>query len=343
MDEVELTELTDIEVVRQDAVKYPASGAPVLIMKAKGSAVAEFTQAEVEAATDTATGCGCCPNCTSGVTKAVNAVGGIDEKPDIAGAERILQELAKLIASEAAEMASGAFGETSDIQTLLEAASLMHWFRQCEMDGDDDDGAMMKAAGFVFKAHRKFSSDERKKLASEDKALPDGSYPIPDEDALRRAAILARSGHGDVAAAKKLIARRARELGVKNPLSDNAAQKDAREGVTPETSEGATAPAAENGVSKDVIDLIEKAKAEVRAEAEERNKALADELAVLKSTPIPGHVALSAPQGAANIAAKDDLLQKAARFRRGTESNDRETSQYYKAKLAEVEAELAKL
>jgi len=70
----------------------------------------------------------------------------------------------------------------------------------------------------VVKAHRKFSAEQRRDQASSGNALPDGSYPIPDTDALRRAAILARSGHGDASGAKKLIARRARELGVPNPL-----------------------------------------------------------------------------------------------------------------------------
>lgn len=78
---------------------------------------------------------------------------------------------------------------------------------------------------FLGKKHRKFSASRRRSLASGGNALPDGSYPIPDKDALRRAAILARSGHGDVASARRLIARRARELNVPNPLNDSDAVK----------------------------------------------------------------------------------------------------------------------
>ena len=89
-----------------------------------------------------------------------------------------------------------------------------------------------KAAGdaemaVLGKKTREFSTDDRKRLADAGHALPDGSYPIPDEDALRRAAILARSGHGDVAAARKLIARRAEDLGVANPLDEDDAVKKA--------------------------------------------------------------------------------------------------------------------
>lgn len=95
----------------------------------------------------------------------------------------------------------------------------------------DDEEATLKAAGIdVAKDHREFNADRRRSLASSGHALPDGSYPIPDKDALRRAAILARSGHGNVAAARRLIARRAKELGVPNPLdADDKAKKQLEE------------------------------------------------------------------------------------------------------------------
>lgn len=65
---------------------------------------------------------------------------------------------------------------------------------------------------------RHFSSEERKALAAQGKALPNGSYPIENEEDLHNAATLAASGHGDVAAAEALIAKRAAALGVENPL-----------------------------------------------------------------------------------------------------------------------------
>jgi hypothetical protein len=54
----------------------------------------------------------------------------------------------------------------------------------------------------------------RKKAAAAGHALPGGSYPIEDKKHLHSAAVLAASGHGDAAAAKALIRKRARELGV---------------------------------------------------------------------------------------------------------------------------------
>ena len=68
---------------------------------------------------------------------------------------------------------------------------------------------------------RDVAAAERRSLAGEGNALPDGSYPIKNTGDLRNAAVLARSGHGDVAAARRLIARRAGELGVANPLDES--------------------------------------------------------------------------------------------------------------------------
>jgi hypothetical protein len=62
--------------------------------------------------------------------------------------------------------------------------------------------------------HLAISQAERDKAAKEGNALPDGSYPIRNAKELRAAAILAASGHGNVAAAKRLIRKRAKELGV---------------------------------------------------------------------------------------------------------------------------------
>lgn len=59
---------------------------------------------------------------------------------------------------------------------------------------------------------------DRRAAAAKGHALKDGSYPIRNTHELGAAATLAKSGHGNVAAAKALIVRRAKELGVANPL-----------------------------------------------------------------------------------------------------------------------------
>jgi hypothetical protein len=62
-----------------------------------------------------------------------------------------------------------------------------------------------------------YDTAERKDMASKGLALADGSYPIKNAHDLHSAMILARSGHGDVAAAKALIRKRAKDLGVALP------------------------------------------------------------------------------------------------------------------------------
>lgn len=80
----------------------------------------------------------------------------------------------------------------------------------------DVEEQMLRAEAAIYK--RDFADEQRKKLASEGKALPNGTYPIETSADLHPATVLARSGHGDTAAAESLIARRARDLGVSNPL-----------------------------------------------------------------------------------------------------------------------------
>lgn len=101
-------------------------------------------------------------------------------------------------------------------------------------DDDDDDGREMdddakKAEAGVYK--RDIDTATRRRLAGEGKALGDGSYPIENKEDLHNAAILARSGHGNVSGAKRLIARRASELGVSNPLDSSAKKTDASGGT----------------------------------------------------------------------------------------------------------------
>jgi hypothetical protein len=307
----DLTELVDIDPERVDLVKNPANGFPILVMKA------------------------------------VNAQGGIDEKPDIAGAETVMQCLARLIQSEAAELAVGQWDEVCDIELLLQATHLMGRFRAREMYGDLDDGeSLYKSADFpsadelesvvTYLAKRKVSAAERKRLAAAGHALPDGSYPIENEEDLHNAAILARSGHGDVAAAKRLIAKRAKELGAANPLANDTA-KDAevadeqndKTSETPESQEGSQ-------VEKSAAELVDEAVAKAVQPLQEVIKGLEGEMAVLKSTPIPGGPVITGthgPSSAVKAQASDDAL----RFERLAKSvQDRDLARYYEDKAAEA-------
>ena len=92
---------------------------------------------------------------------------------------------------------------------------------------DDEDGptpahtearSRTRAAMRPDEVKRDFTQSQRRELARRGMALADGSYPVETESDLHNAAVLARSGHGDVKGARKLIARRAKELGVANPM-----------------------------------------------------------------------------------------------------------------------------
>ena len=80
------------------------------------------------------------------------------------------------------------------------------------------------------------SAKNRRMLASQGKALSNDSYPIEDTEDLKNAATLARSGHGDVGAAKRLIARRSKALGVKNPLASTSSVGKSLSEIVPLTS-----------------------------------------------------------------------------------------------------------
>jgi hypothetical protein len=177
----------------------------------------------------------------------------------------------------------------------------------------------------------KHSAADRKKLAEAGNALSDGSYPIEDEHDLKSAAILAQSGHGDVEGAKRLIGRRAKELGVKNPLDgsddDTAKGQIAKGDATVDTDVQGTG---------DLAKVVEAAVTKATAPLEERVKALGDELAKVKATPVPGgpvlsrNVQVKTPQGVAS----EDWAAKAAYYRDMAEQvTDRVTADGYR-KLA---------
>ena len=71
-----------------------------------------------------------------------------------------------------------------------------------------------------LKAPREFSDTSREKMAGRGVAMPDGSYPIPDKDALRRA-IASFGGAKNKSATKRHIVKRARALGATDMLPDN--------------------------------------------------------------------------------------------------------------------------
>lgn len=82
--------------------------------------------------------------------------------------------------------------------------------------------AQEKLAQKLELASRTFSSDTREKYADKGTAMDDGSYPIPDKDALRRAIqSFGRAPENKKAAVKAHIKRRAKALGATDLIPDD--------------------------------------------------------------------------------------------------------------------------
>lgn len=104
-----------------------------------------------------------------------------------------------------------------DANALLEARQRAAEQETEEREAEErEDESRDEIVAFLVEEERAadINTAGRKALAAKGQALPDGSYPIPDKSHLHAAAVLAASGHGDVAAAKRLIRKRAKELGV---------------------------------------------------------------------------------------------------------------------------------
>lgn len=81
------------------------------------------------------------------------------------------------------------------------------------------DEEMVMTADQLTQANRFFSARQRRKYASQGVALPDGSFPIPDRDALRRAIRSVGRG-GSYTRAKRHIIKRAKSLGATTSLPE---------------------------------------------------------------------------------------------------------------------------
>jgi len=289
--------------------------------------------------------------------------GKVDESADIDGGQQAIALVGKLIGYEAQELAAGNLGEVADIGLLAEAAGLLRQW----VSGESavQDGSVMPATALMQSAAKgtwrdvpdidttgwpkadadffalfklltlskaKHSADDRKKLAEQGNALSDGSYPIADEEDLKSAAILAQSGHGDVDGAKRLIGRRSKELGVKNPLEGSDNDGDASKSqIAPE---GTTVDTVTQ--TGDLTEVVKAAVAKAVEPIEKLRQELEATLAKVKATPVPGgpvlshNVQVKAPGGIV----REDYAAKAAYYREMAETvTDRETADGYR-KLA---------
>jgi hypothetical protein len=313
--ELAITELVEFDPTRLDGVKAGATGIGFLVMKSAAAAEpAEPAEPDARALA------------TAAIAKAVTD-GKVDEGPDVSLGQQIMRLIAQAIQAEAAEIEAGAYDEVMDVRLLCRAADMMASWTGREQGGcgccamctgpgcgccmscqPSMDGMVMDAAKAldellgddpwdyqgddVAKDSRTFSAAERKKHAKEGNALPDGSYPIPDADALRRAAILARSKHGNWKAARRLIARRAKELGVANPLDEDDTDASSSKGTLADK-EATVQTDPDDG---QIATAVDAAVAKALAPLKERNDTLGAELAKAQAD-IAKFLALPRPGG----------------------------------------------
>ena len=88
----------------------------------------------------------------------------------------------------------------------------------------------------LIAASRTFSTEQRQSYAKQGIALEDGSFPIPDRDALRRAVIRLNTTTKDKGRVRRHIIKRARALGALGMLPDawkaaTASAGDGQDGV----------------------------------------------------------------------------------------------------------------
>ena len=135
---------------------------------------------------------------------------------------------------------------SGDLNVTFTPNDMMRLMQSKFVEAHYDDLAVeaVKAAeALVYK--RDIDTATRRRLAAEGHALPNLSYPIENTGDLQNAAVLARSGHGDVAAARRLIAREARERGVANPLDESDEVKKSSSEVRREPMRTALEPVTE--------------------------------------------------------------------------------------------------
>jgi hypothetical protein len=292
------------------------------------------------------------------IAKAADRKGNVDEAPDIAGGTQVIAMIADLIIAEAGELKAGNAGEIADIQQLACAAEMIWCWRTGEEAVSSGSvmpaTALMQAAAKAIEeapedmvalrarivdglAKAKHSAAGRRKLAEAGNALSDGSYPIADEHDLKSAAILAQSGHGDVEGAKRLIGRRAKELGVKNPLDDNGKDDTAKSQIAPGGTDVDTVTKGSDDLQKAVADAVAKAVAPLKEQVD----LFSGELAKVKAQPLPGgpvlsrNVQVKAPDGVA----REDWAAKAAYYREMAETvTDRPTADGYRKLAREADA-----
>lgn len=278
---------------------------------------------------------------------------GNDEKSDLDGAAQVLVLLARLICSEAEELARGDFREATDISVLLDMVNSLRFFigREEEQSQgsfapvDDCDEVLiaMSAAGDDL-VKEKYTAEQKRQMLADGKAIRNAkgqpSYMIGDKDDLDKAVNAVGRGKGDHDAIRKYIMGRAKDLGATGMIPDNwnadgslkTAKSAAPAAATTTSGTGSTG-------AGDLSTLVKNAVAEATKGHEAEVAALRAELAKIANTPIPGGPVLIAPPKERR---QDENVTKGAYYRQvAANSSDPDVRRSYRALAIETEAGVA--
>jgi hypothetical protein len=189
---------------------------------------------------------------------------GDNESPDITGAESAISTIARLIISEAQDMAKMP-SQDCDIHLLMGAVDALRCFvrrERMEQSDVDPDGPVQMAIDPDI-AKGKYSAEQLRSMLSAGKAMknPQGepSYPIGDKEDLSNAIHAVGRGSGSHDSIRAYIKRRAKALGASDMIPDSwsgsskAADTDvAKEGNQTMTVDAAEAPDVEKTIDTDV-------------------------------------------------------------------------------------------
>ncbi|HEX4395173.1 MAG TPA: hypothetical protein VH084_27115, partial [Mycobacterium sp.] len=189
---------------------------------------------------------------------------GDNESPDITGAESAISTIARLIISEAQDLAKMP-SQDCDIHLLMGAVDALRCFvrrEQMEQADVDPDGPIQMAVDSDL-AKGKYSAEQLRSMLAAGKAMknPQGepSYPIGDKEDLSNAIHAVGRGSGSHDSIRAYIKRRAKALGASDMIPDSwsgsskAADTDvAKEGNQTMTVDAAEAPDVEKTIDTDV-------------------------------------------------------------------------------------------
>ncbi|MFC5184378.1 HK97 family phage prohead protease [Actinomadura harenae] len=163
------------EIVEVSYVDRPCN--PTAVLALAKAAGADDALAPVEAAPD-----GSWREQAVALVKAVAADGSIDEQPDIAGGQEAIALIARLIKSEADELAAGELDETCDIELLLRAVECLKCFVAHEQGADDDEPADVTYVGLDAEPDTTKAADDEPRIEDVTKTTEADDVPVSKDE-----------------------------------------------------------------------------------------------------------------------------------------------------------------